>query len=447
MRGPTPTVRVRSADAAAVASQQSRVQRVLIVSHSHPQLTKGGAEIAAYELFQALQARTGYESWFLGHTRSEHEGRLGAAITQPFSQREYIYSGGAFDWFKFANTDSNFPREFRALLEELRPTIVHFHHYIGVGVEAFLHVRETLPNCRILVTLHEYLALCHHYGQMLTKQHRTLCYQSSPTRCNRCFNEYSPSDFFLRKLYIQRFFELVDHFIAPSAFLAERYVSWGVLEEKVSVIENVVAPVKTPVQAAGGERDLLRVAFFGQISALKGINVLLEAAEIMQQARVLSVVFEIHGDYSGQPAEFQADFLERLGKVGQNVKYYGPYELTRVDQLMQAVDLVVIPSIWWENSPIVIQEALRNRRPIICSDIGGMAEKVRDGVDGFHFPVGNSGGLATLLLRLVKNPAKVAQVSSTMRPAVAAAESIEQHLQLYAAVQSADPITRKAGLS
>ena len=67
---------------------------------------------------------------------------------------------------------------------------------------------------------------------------------------------------------------------------------------------------------------------------------------------------------------------------------------------MNSVDLVLVPSIWWENSPMVIQEALRNRRPVVCSDIGGMAEKVVDGRDGFSFPVGNPVALASLLRRL-----------------------------------------------
>ena len=56
---------------------------------------------------------------------------------------------------------------------------------------------------------------------------------------------------------------------------------------------------------------------------------------------------------------------------------------------MAEIDWVVVPSIWWENSPLVIQEAFLHGRPVICSDIGGMAEKVRHGVDGLHFRVGD----------------------------------------------------------
>jgi glycosyltransferase involved in cell wall biosynthesis len=83
----------------------------------------------------------------------------------------------------------------------------------------------------------------------------------------------------------------------------------------------------------------------------------------------------LHGEYRQQPPAFQQEFIEKLEAAETNVTYAGFYEESHVDRLMQGVDVVVVPSIWWENSPVVIEEALRNRRPVICSDIGRMAEK------------------------------------------------------------------------
>ncbi len=410
---------------------------ILIASHSHPQLTKGGAEISAYQLFAALHNRPEYELSFLGCTREAMTQKLGATFSQPYSPSEYLYSGAAFDWFKFANTDPNFPGAFRTLLRELKPDIVHFHHYLNFGVEAFFLIRDALPNCRIVLTLHEYLAICNHYGQMVTKQHRTLCHYASPVRCNACFKEIGPGDFFLRNLYIQRFFDLVDHFIAPSGFLAERYVAWGLPPTKLSVIENIVhRSVRRGTEIAQERDGPLRVGFFGQVSELKGIGVLLEAAKFLEKQNEFDVVFEIFGDYNIQPMEFQAHFLSRLERAGRNVVYHGAYDQDRVDELMQSVDVVLMPSIWWENSPVVIQEALRNRRPIVCSGIGGMAEKVRDGIDGFHFPVGNAVALASLLQRLGKAPARLKAITESMHVPVASAEIVAKHELLYTSLLS-----------
>lgn len=410
--------------------------RVLIASHSHPSITKGGAEIAAYQIFSALSDHPAYQAWFLGCVRDDWHQKLGATFSQPFSGREYLYAAGAFDWFKFANLDPKFPDAFRALLLHLKPQVVHFHHFLNLGVESFLHVRKTLPACKIVLTLHEYLAICHHYGQMITKRNRTLCYQASPERCGVCFTDIGPSDFFLRTRYIKRFFDLVDIFIAPSRFLRERYIAWGIPADRLTVMENLIPQTKpVPEQIdRPNERDIMRVGFFGQISPLKGINVLFEAAAILAERENDIIVFEIYGDDAGQPAEFQADFREKLGGAGRNVKFQGAYEQCQVDALMQAVDLILVPSIWWENSPVVIQEAQRNRRPVVCSDIGGMAEKVNPGIDGFHFPVGNSIALAALLTRLAQAPECLREITTKMGALVPAKQTSESYNAFYTAL-------------
>ena len=71
---------------------------------------------------------------------------------------------------------------------------------------------------------------------------------------------------------------------------------------------------------------------------------------------------------------------------------------------MREIDWVVVPSIWWENSPLVIQEAFMNGRPVICSNVGGMAEKVTDGLNGVHFGVGDPSSLAAAIRKAVQSP-------------------------------------------
>jgi len=412
----------------------ARKLRVLIAAHSHPELSNGGGEIAAFELFRGLQARDDCEAWFLGCDRSAGGDRPGAVLSQPYSDREYLYCTGEFDWFKFANRDPRFPAEIKSLFRTIAPDVVHFHHYINFGVEVFQHLRTAAPSCRILLTLHEYLAICHHYGQMVTKDHRNPCYQSSPSRCQRCFPEFGKSDFFLRQHYIERYFDLVDGFIAPSRFLAERYVAWGIPAGKIAVLENVMPQALAgPPAPSPAEDGPLRVGFFGQISALKGINVLFDAAEALAAQGFDAVSFEIFGDYRGQPPEFQAAFLERLGRAGSNVHFHGPYDRVRVDQVMQSVHAVLVPSIWWENSPVVIQEALRNRRPVICSDIGGMAEKVRGGIDGFHFPVGSAMALTSMLRQLATHREKLAALAARMPGRADLVSTLDDYVAMYRA--------------
>jgi len=412
-------------------TQVARARRVLVLTHSHPALTRGGAELAALRLFEGLRAHTDRSALFLGCGREPGGGRAGSAITQPFGEDDFLYTMAGYDWFKFANHDERFPRDFAALLRRTRPDVLHFHHYSNFGAEALLIARRTLPQARIVVTLHEFQAICHHYGQMVTRHSRTLCHQATLRDCIRCFPEFSRADFFLRTQYVRRFFEEVDVFIAPSRFLEGRYVEWGLPAGKIRVVENVIADATEAPTAVAREDGVLRAGFFGQISFLKGIQVLFDAAAILEDEGVDNVVFNIHGDHTGQPEEFREEFLASLAKAGRNVRFHGPYDNSRVDALMRAQDLVLVPSVWWENSPVVIQEARRNRVPIICSDIGGMAEKVEPGTDGWHVPVGSAPELAALLRTLAGAPQRIAAMRATIRPTMPAREAVAEHVALY----------------
>jgi glycosyltransferase involved in cell wall biosynthesis len=313
--------------------------------------------------------------------------------------------------------------------------VVHFHHYAVLGLEALLHVREALPRARIVLTLHEFQAICNHYGQMVKRGSQDLCRAASPRDCNRCFPGTPRADFFLRESYIRRFLALADAFVSPSHFLAGRYAAWGLPEDRIEVIENIPAPAPKPLPPPNGSR--LRVGFFGQISSLKGIGVLLDAAALLEADGNTAVQIDIHGDASNQPEEFRAHISERIKTAGRNVRFHGAYDNAEVDRLMQGVDAVAVPSIWWENSPVVIQEALRNRRPVICSAIGGMAEKVRDGKDGFHVSPGSPAALADLLADLAADRGRLAAVQKTMAPSADPAKIVAAHLALYARLGAA----------
>src|SRR5204863_4376445 len=113
----------------------------------------------------------------------------------------------------------------------------------------------------------------------------------------------------------------------------------------------------------------------------------------------------IHGaNLDWAPTAFQDKLRALLEEAGGSVTLVGQYEPEDLPKLMAETDWVVVPSIWWENSPLVIQEAFLYGRPVICSDIGGMAEKVTQGVNGLHFSVGDPRSLANVIRTAVTTP-------------------------------------------
>jgi len=371
--------------------------RILVIAHGHPDFSPGGGELAAYHQFRAYRGSEAVEdAWLLARV-----GRQGGPTGHIRLRREneYLWEQGAHDWPKAkALHPQSLTTRFAELIRALKPTVVHAHHYAHLGLEYLRVIKQTDPAIRLYMTLHEYMAICANNGQMIKTQGMGLCGGESPDDCHACFPERSREDFWLRKHYFRRHFDWVDRFFAPSEFLRQRYLDWGLLPQQVVFQENGQAPVKKP-----GPRPLLegesrgRFGFFGQITPYKGLEVVLEA---MGQCSDPAITLEIHGaNLERQEPAFREKILRLCQPLIDQGRLYwmGPYQHHELSARMSGVDWVIVPSIWWENSPLVIQEAFKFGRPVICSDIGGMAEKVRHGIDGMHFRAGNPGALSSLM--------------------------------------------------
>ena len=405
-------------------------QRILIIAHGHPDHSKGGAEVAAYNLFKEYQRR-GINTLFLARSGDPSHG--GSVFSTRNGGREILFHTAMHDWFNFRCVEAtHIYHDFRDLLKRYQPTTVHFHHYAHMGMEMIREVKNTLPNAKIMFTLHEYLALCFNNGQMVKTGGTKLCYGGSPTDCARCFPEKSAADFFLRESYFKSLFALVDVFISPSHFLIDRYKAWGLPAEKMVMIENGQPEAENDqprILAAGEKRG--RFAYFGQITPFKGLDVLLEALLLLPDEIRKQVHLDIHGaNLEGQPGEYRDKVIKLINKLEHTVTMHGSYESHEIGKLMSETDWMIIPSIWWENSPIVIQEAFNHGRPIICSDIGGMAEKIENGVTGLHFRCGKANALANKIEIAVLEYGLWDQLHDNIVKPLSISACAEMHLEL-----------------
>jgi glycosyltransferase involved in cell wall biosynthesis len=168
----------------------------------------------------------------------------------------------------------------------------------------------------------------------------------------------------------------------------------------------------------------------------KGCILLLKSAYLLQEQGITNFTVNIYGaNLENQPEDFQEEFKQFHAKVKDRVLLRGSYKQQELQTLMLEVDWVVMPSIWWENSPVVIQEAFFHGRPVITSDIGGMAEKV-EGHGGLTFSVRNPSGLAALMERCIGNVALHQGLRESMSQPCTAAVCAEQHLHLYRKLRS-----------
>lgn len=410
----------------------SPAQRILVMAHAHPDFSLGGGEIAAYNLYKAYRQQPGVEdAWFLARADRGRGTSGHISLRRP---NEYLWEQGIHDWhlMKAAHQES-LSTWFADLIRALKPTVVHTHHYAHLGLEYLRVIKQADPSIRIVMTLHEYMAICRNNGQMIKTGSFKLCSRESHDECRQCFPEKTAEDFWLRKHYFQRHFELVDQFVSPSEFLRQRYIDWGLPAEKIVVIENGqsdAAPLPPRPLAEGEGRH--RLGFFGQINPYKGLDVLLQALAEMPKPERKKIVLEVHGaNLEWQPAEYREKIEAlRAPLIKQGVvQWVGPYQPHELRTRMAGVDWVVVPSIWWENSPMVIQEAFTCGRPLLVSDIGGMREKVRDGVDGLHVPAGNVLAWAGMFRRLAaQGVAPWEALAAGIRPPLSYSQCAVEHL-------------------
>ena len=420
--------------------------RVLVISHGHPAFSIGGAEVASHALFRALDATPGIEGHFLARAAPplpRHAGTPLMSLRQ--GRREVFMHTGPWDEFWLSNAGlADLEGAFAAYLDQVRPDVVHFHHVIGFGVEALALVRRHCPEARIVVTFHEYLPICPNHGQMVKTARHTLCHQASPAECHACFPQHAPAALSARERHLRAHLLLADAFVSPSRFLLERYAAWGLPRERFTVIENGLAGPPMPHRPLPAHARRDRFAYFGQISEFKGLHILLDAVARVPDDTWGSATLNVFGgNLDAQPEAFRARFAALMDRAGRRARFHGPYRPEDLPRLMSGMDWTVVPSVWWENSPVVIQEAFLHRRPPITSDIGGMAEKVRDDIDGLHARTGSAESLADALARALTEPALWDRLSAAAPRPPGLDDFARLHLAIYQA-PTARPARRAA---
>jgi glycosyltransferase involved in cell wall biosynthesis len=229
--------------------------------------------------------------------------------------------------------------------------------------------------------------------------------------------------------HIRQMVERVDIFIAPSKYLRNRFVD----EFRLPSDKVVYLDYGFDHERLKGRSRLKEEAFvFGYIGTHtipKGIPLLIEAfGQVGDGARL-----RIWGRENGHVTATMKEMARNLpGDRGDYVEWRGEYNNDHiVREVFNNVDAIVVPSIWVENSPLVIHEAQQARVPVITSDLGGMSEYVRHEVNGLLFAPRKSEELARQMRRLVDNPELARRLGRRgyLESAVGDVPSIETHVE------------------
>jgi glycosyltransferase involved in cell wall biosynthesis len=357
---------------------------------------RGGDSVAAWGLADRLAAA--------GHEVTRFAMRHPANQPSPFDVRwpAWVEPGDPADarhrlrsWSSLAwNPDAG--RAAAAFYRDFRPEVVHVHHLHRHLTPSVLYAarRQGIP---IVQTTHDYEWICpegHLFSQgapcEACRGHR---YGAAVAgRCKK--DSVVASAAVAAEKWVHRAVgavDWVDRFVAPSQFLADKLVKFGVSAARIEVLPN---PVEVPAPAPPGSGWL----FAGRLAPEKGTRQLAQA------------LADLPGTVVGDGPE-RAALRAGLPQAAFPGHLPGP----GVAAAIAASAVVVVPSIWWENQPYAVTEAQAAGRAVVASAVGGIPELIDDGVDGVLVPAGDAAALRAAVRDLLADPARAASLGEAGR--------------------------------
>jgi glycosyltransferase involved in cell wall biosynthesis len=444
--------------------------KIVQVVHSFPPHNIAGTEVYTRNLSCALSRK---HKVFVFHRINDKEQDEFVVTSRQEHGLQIHTINNTFrrcDSFEMTYDNPLITKAFEKILDEVRPDVIHIQHllFLSVGMIDVAKARG-IP---VVFTPHDYWMICP-LGQFL-KNNTEICERHTVFDCMKCMkyhlnlrkdvmavywslrtflpdtlvqivkNAYlALARVFLagkreqhhqieqRRERLLRAARQVDLFLAPSQFMRQMLVGNGIPEEQVQALP-LGFDVSRPTSAKKkSENGAVRFIFIGTLLPSKGVHVLIDAFNGIHEQNAELRIYGREAVYKG--LEY---YLKKVKEMPRNphIHFMGGFNNEDVGEIFSQADVLVVPSIWYENFPLVIQEAFLSKTPVIASRMGGIPELIEDGVNGLLFDAGDSGQLKEKLRFAIKEPGflqKAAQkmpIVKTMEEHVADIESIYRRL-------------------
>jgi glycosyltransferase involved in cell wall biosynthesis len=422
--------------------------KVLLVVHQFFPEHRTGTEVLTLELARGLRRRghaveilagdpapTEVESTPLRRTRDEFDG---------FTIHRFHYGlRDSRDRFALHTSAPARTALVREVIAALQPDIVHVKHFLGLSSRLLPEVAAT--NTPVVFTATDFWAVCPRHTLFRTFDNqvcegpgnglyciRCCISRRMPTWVARAYHTLAGTPFGVllgargrkinslrnRPARVARDVNAADIVISATKFLADILIRHGIEPGKTRVV-----PYGVDIGAVGPRRAVpqrftpaepLRLGFIGSITEMKAPHVPLEAlANLGEKVRAVSL--DLYGKID-EGDRYCRLVREKADRCGGTVTLCGTFPHERIGEILSGVHLLVMPSIWYESTPLVLCAALAARVPVLVSRLGGMTEVIEEGVNGLSFPAGDSAGLGNVIRRLLDEPGVVAQLHRMIRP-------------------------------
>jgi hypothetical protein len=298
----------------------------------------------------------------------------------------------------------------RGVIADVQPAAVHFFHLRQLGSNLIRVARDC--GVRTVVSLTDFWFLCPRFTLLRTDG--ALC-DGPPDGGRGCVACEHPeltgvaaggdatatsgepqarlAALLARPATQLRNLAMADAVLAPSRFVAAKFAANGFPAERLQVVPYGLQPGRVRPASVARPRLPLRLGFCGVLSPWKAAHVVVDAVRRTKA----EVQLTVHGRLN-EP--MFADYIRELrGRAGDDgrIRFADAFDSSQIDRVFAEMDVLVVPSTWYENTPFVVLEAFAAGVPVFASDLGGLSEVVREGVNGRLFPAGDAAALAKLI--------------------------------------------------
>lgn len=408
--------------------------RILQVVHSFLPYTMAGTEVYSYRLAKELAKRHELFVFFRINNPKEEEYLIHSENLEGLKTYAINNTFKRCRSFRDTYKNSEIDKRFGELLDKIKPQIVHIHHLLFLSQGLVDEIKKR--NIPVVYTLHDYWLLC--YKGQLIKDDLSTCNTASVKQCRDCLKyllsirrnslflynilrkKLSPillkglkkiHLFFGKKIMARKIEEYflsvkelslkIDLFIAPSKFIRDKFIEHGFPAEKIQY-SGYGFESRGFCGIKKDKSVLLRFAYLGTLLPMKGPDVLIRAFKKIKNPNIELSIYGKIFSYSG--FEFYPEKLKKIIGNDQRIKLMGGYNNDELVNILAKIDVVIVPSLWFENSPLVIQEAFMSKTPVIASRIGGIPELINPGVNGLLFNPADEADLENKMQYLIDNP-------------------------------------------
>jgi len=451
--------------------------RILFVAHYYLPHHQAGTELYTRGLVREFKRQGHQVSVFA----SEDQSRPGLALKTDEDEGVKVFRldhSEPFD-FKSGYLRPEFDEIFGKILDELKPDLVHFQHLLRLSVgfvsEAY---QRKIP---AVLTLADYWLICP--AIIMLKPEDRVCpgpdFAGACAHCPHSFSAFYPGEAsaeragiyqlaeaglglahkwkrklppnwvdWLREKFgkkaeleqrlgllrerwseMRKMTDQLSLLIAPSKFLSEMMIKSGMAPKEKIIYSDYGFGTERFQQDRSPflvPRSSLTLGFIGTLVRHKGVHLLLQALRMIPAQNLELKIFGEEKDFPGY-----VRMLKKIAGKDKRIKWMGRIENDLIPEALSQIDVLIVPSLWYENSPLTIHEAFLAKVPVIASNLGGMAELVQEGRGGILFEPNNFADLSEKIQGLLKNPDRLTSLKSSIPQVKSINQNYQELLEIY----------------